>query len=149
MINYSLAQAEDMERITRLLQVNNLPYSDIKESPVEFIVAKTGDDLIGCIGLEQYGREGLLRSFAVEPHLQNKGIGKELYTRLLHHASNNNIKTLHLLTDTARDYFAKMGFSHTDRNQAPDAISRSSEFAGLCPVSSTYMILDTISEYAG
>ena len=148
MINYSSAQEKDQEKITRLLKINNLPYSDLQESGVEFIVAKDGDTVIGCIGLEKYGHEGLLRSFAVEPDLQNKGIGKELYTQLLRRAANSNLKTLHLLTDTAKDYFARTGFRQTDRSKAPETISNSREFTSLCPSSSTYMVLDIIPAHA-
>lgn len=148
MINYTMAQEKDLEGIIQLLKINDLPFSDIQESQVEFIVAKNGNDIIGCIGLEKYDGEGLLRSFAVLPELQNKGIGRELYIRLLRYACDSSIKTLHLLTDTAKDYFGKIGFNPANRDNAPGKIRNSREFTALCPVSSTYMVLHTASEYA-
>jgi amino-acid N-acetyltransferase len=148
MITYTLAEMKDLENIERLLNRSNLPFSDIRESTVDFIVAKDDHEIIGCIGLERHHTEGLLRSFAVENNFRNKGIGKELYHRLLHYASQNNIKTVHLLTTTAKDYFLKTGFGIASRTNAPEAIRNTKEFAGLCPSSSVYMTLEEISEYA-
>lgn len=144
MISYTPATETDLEAIYQLLEMNNLPHSDLKESPVTFFVARNNGKVLGCIGLEQYGADGLLRSFAVNPDQQGNGIGKELYKTLLAYAANNRITTIHLLTNTARDYFSKIGYRLADRNLAPQKIAASAEFAGLCPASSTYMVLDTI-----
>jgi amino-acid N-acetyltransferase len=145
MISYKLASEADLKAIYQLLMINNLPYSDIMDSHITFLVARDDVKIVGCIGLERYGNAGLLRSFAVHPHLQNQGIGKELYKSLVYFANRNNITTLHLLTNTASEYFRKIGFRQSNRDEAPEEIAGSTEFAGLCPVSSTYMILDTIS----
>jgi amino-acid N-acetyltransferase len=147
MINYSLAQDNDLEAITSLLKINNLPYSDIQESPVEFIVAKSSNEIIGCIGVEIYKTDGLLRSFTVENNFRNKGIGKELYHRLLSYSAQSNVKTLHLLTNTAEEYFSAQGFIVANRSKAPELIKNSKEFASLCPASSFYMVLVDISKH--
>ena len=144
MITYTIAEVEDLENITRLLRINDLPFSDIKESAIEFIVAKNDNELIGCIGLEVHGTEGLLRSFAVDNNFRKMGIGKEMYHRLLSYATQNNIRTLHLLTNTAKDYFTKTGFIAANRSKAPELINKSAEFAGLCPASSVYMVLEDV-----
>jgi amino-acid N-acetyltransferase len=145
MIRYNLASETDILAISQLLEVNNLPHTDLKESPITFYVARDDLKIVGCIGLEKYGNTGLLRSFAVAHDSQNRGIGKELYKNLVEFAKSNKITSLHLLTTTARDYFSRVGYRLADRNQAPAAIAGSAEFAGLCPASSTYMVLDTIS----
>lgn len=145
MTKYSLALETDMEAIHGLLKVNNLPHSDIQESPITFMVARDGKKVAGCIGLEMYGKAGLLRSFAVSPNLQNKGFGKALYNNLLEFARQNQMNSLHILTNTAKDYFSKIGYCIANRNDAPAEIANSAEFAGLCPASSTYMVLDPIS----
>lgn len=144
MISYNLAAEADREAIRRLLETNNLPYADLNQSPITFFVARNNGKILGCIGLEKYGNDALLRSFAVDPGQQNKGIGKELYKNLLAYAVSNHIRTIHLLTNTARDYFGRIGYRLADRNLAPQQIAASAEFAGLCPASSTYMVLDTI-----
>jgi len=144
MTHYSIAQKIDTEAISRLLESSKLPFSDIRESQVKFIVAKENDKIVGCIGLEIYGTEGLLRSFAVENNYRNRGIGKDLYNSLLAYSTENHISTLHLLTNTAREYFSKVGFMVANRSKAPETISKSSEFGSLCPSSATYMVLEDV-----
>jgi amino-acid N-acetyltransferase len=147
MITYPFSDKNDIESIAQLLKKNDLPYSDIVESQVEFIVAKNDIKIIGCIGIEKYGAESLLRSFVVDSNYRKKGFGKELYNRLLLHGVQNEIKTLHLLTTSAKEYFIKVGFGIHDRNRAPEIIQNSTEFKSLCPSSSVYMVLKDISKH--
>lgn len=79
MITYSFYTNNDLDDISTLLKGNKLPYEDIRTSNVRFIIARNEEQLMGCIGLENYGTDGLLRSFAVAQSLQNKGYGKALY----------------------------------------------------------------------
>lgn len=148
MITYKLAEKKDFDSIENLLKNNKLPYSDIRKIAIDFIVAKKDNEIIGCIGLEKFETESMLRSFAVDDKFKNIGIGKEMYNRILSYAHQNNIKNLHLLTNTAREYFLKVGFVVSDRNKAPQVIKETTEFSELCPASSTYMVLENISEHA-
>jgi len=147
MITYTIANAEDIEAITALLDQNNLPVSDIRENTIDFIVAINNSKIIGCIGLEKKGDHGLLRSFAVESEFRNRSIGIELYHRILKQALLFNIKTMHLLSDTASEYFSKVGFVVAERKNAPYEIAETIEFSSLCPVSSKYMVLEDIAKY--
>ncbi len=140
MITYSFYTNNNLDEISNLLRENKLPYEDIRASNVRFITARNEEQLVGCIGLEQYGTEGLLRSFAVVQALQNKGYGKALFNKLIEYSTDSGIKTLHLLTNTAREYFLKNGFSVKGRDDAPDVILSTMEFKSLCPSSSTYMV---------
>jgi amino-acid N-acetyltransferase len=146
MITYTFADKIDLENIANILKKNDLPFSDLQESPVDFILAKKKLDIYGCIGLEKYGTEGLLRSFVIDPEYRKKGIGKTLYNHMLAYAVQNKIKTLHLLTTTAKDYFLNTGFSVKDRSIAPKIIQDTVEFKSLCPASSTYMALEMYSK---
>jgi amino-acid N-acetyltransferase len=147
MITYIFSDKNDLGNITLLLKESNLPYGDIEESDVHFIIANENNQIIGCIGLEKYETEGLLRSFAVDRHFQGKGLGYELFNRLLVYAVQNGIQTLHLLTTTAKDYFIKTGFHMGKRSNAPEVIQNSKEFKSICPSSSNYMVLEDISTY--
>jgi amino-acid N-acetyltransferase len=147
MITYYIANSEEVEDIIHLLEQNNLPVSDIRENAIDFIVAKNYGKIIGCVGLEKKGDHGLLRSLAVEREFRNLGIGTELYNRILKHAFQFQIKSMHLLTDTAGVYFSKAGFVVMDRKEAPHKITETSEFSSLCPVSSQYMVLVDIAKY--
>src|SRR4030042_3963373 len=116
-MTFSIATKKDLKKIQNLLKINDLCYSDIGEQPTkDFIVVKSNSDqIIGCIGLEKYGSEGLLRSLAVRVEFRMKGYGKQLCHQLLSYATKNGGKTLNLLTMTAEKYFEKMGFKRRDR----------------------------------
>lgn len=147
MTTYNLANKVDVEAIACLLEKNKLPFSDIGENVIDFIVGRKDCKIIGCVGMEKYGDHGLLRSFAVDSECRNPGVGKELYYRILKRALQFNIKTMHLLTDSANEYFSKVGFVATDRKNAPLEITKTAEFSRLCTVSSTYMVLEDIAKY--
>src|SRR5690606_21425360 len=106
---------------------------------VEFISAYEAGKLIGCIGVEKYGDEGLLRSFAVEDAYRGRGIGNNLLAKLLEFCRRKGIMQLHLLTTTADEYFLKKGFEIANIESAPAPIKATTEFSLLCPSSSVYM----------
>ncbi|MFT2008109.1 arsenic resistance N-acetyltransferase ArsN2 [Pontibacter sp. 13R65] len=132
----------EIDKIEKLLKTNNLPYEDIISSKVEFITFKSNEALVGCIGIEKYGEDGLLRSLAVGDEYKNTGIGKKLLNELISKCKNEGITKLHLLTTTADKYFAKKGFKYSERTNAPKAILNSKEFLEICPSSSVYMMME-------
>jgi len=128
--------------IIELLKGNKLPYKDIISSKVEFLTHKVGEILVGCIGIENYGKDALLRSFAVDDVYKSAGIGKKLLTELILSSKEKGVKKLHLLTTTADIYFAKHGFLSVARNNVPEKILESKEFSEICPSNSIYMVLE-------
>jgi amino-acid N-acetyltransferase len=140
MITYSVSAQEDLPAIVELLSENLLPSIDIHHHLANFIVAKSDGHIIGTIGVEKHGNEGLLRSLAVSSDFRNQKIGQELYQRLTLLAAENDIKRFHLLTTTAEKYFSRLDFKMKDRNEAPEEIKNTLEFSSLCPASSTYMV---------
>src|SRR6185295_4203661 len=141
-ITYRLAENGDLEKIKGLLTRAELPVDDINASKIDFVVATNGSsDLIGCIGLERYGADGLLRSFAVDPAYRGTGIGHELLHRLLSRDGKSELHNVHLLTTTAERFFDRYGFRVVSREEAPASIKDTVEFTSLCPSSSTYMVL--------
>jgi amino-acid N-acetyltransferase len=145
-IQYRFADKNDIPTIVNLLRNNNLPAGDIDENRIDFLVAiNSADKIIGCIGIEKYSEEALLRSFAVDEDYQKKNIGAELLGRLFKISGESGIKTLHLLTTTAETYFKAKGFITSDRNSAPLSIKQTTEFTSLCPASSVYMYNKNIS----
>jgi amino-acid N-acetyltransferase len=49
---------------------------------------------------------------------------------------------LYLLTTTARDFFAALGWRVVDRREVPEVIKATAEYSRLCPDSATCMRLD-------
>lgn len=130
----------DLTSIKNLLKDNQLPYEDLEESQVAFITKEKEGTLIGCIGVETFGAEGLLRSFAVVDAHKGTGIGKQLLDELCENGQRQGIQKMHLLTTTADAYFKRYGFTVAERSQAPTAIAQSKEFSNICPSSAVYMV---------
>ena len=141
-IDYTHAKPDDKTEIIELIKSCNLPYEDLNTEKLKsFIIAKSDGEIIGCIGMEFFKEHGLLRSLAVNERFRNQKIGSELYSRLISFSAQSGVKTIHLLTTTAENFFNRKGFSKSGRSAAPEAIKNSVEFSTLCPLSSVYMIL--------
>lgn len=140
-VRFTLVSAAQLDAVRALLDRVRLPAEDIGRSNQTFIGALAGDELVGCVGLEQYGADSLLRSLAVAPRMQGSGMGKKLYAQALLEAERSGTKALYLLTATAAPFFAKVGFSPIDRALAPGSVTASPEFQSLCPASAVCMRL--------
>ena len=136
-MNYSYANAKDLNAIASLLRECNLPSNDLTEHLIHFIVAKEKDRLIGCIGLELEGP--LLRSLAVDADHRGRGIARELCARLFAHARQEGAREIYLLTNTAANFFDSEGFQRKDRQEAPEVIAKHKQFTELCPSSAVLM----------
>jgi len=131
--SFTFALPEDLEAVGRLLRECGLPHEDIHKHLSGLIVAKNDGRLLGTIALEVYKQAGLLRSLAVAPKERNRGLGRELYGRIVAYAQLRGVTTLYLLTTTASGYFSKLGFQFMDRAGVPAEIASTEEFCSLCP----------------
>ena len=139
----TLAHAtNDVEEIKDLLLRSELPFNDISGYLENFLVAKSDNKIIGTVGLEIYGKSGLLRSLAVSESFRNKEVGKKLYDAIIKFADENYIKEIYLLTTTADEYFNKLGFHTINRNEVPESIQNTTEFSSLCPSTAVCMYKD-------
>jgi len=132
-IQYVAAQDKDLEAVTQLLSTCHLPYQDLLLPLKYFVLAKSAGNLLGCVGLELYGRYGLLRSLAVLEHYRNAKIGNTLVNHILELAQANGISELYLLTNSAQGYFERQGFRVKDREFVPLEVKMSQQFSILCP----------------
>ncbi len=131
----------DRVRVFELLSQCELPSSDLQKSDLETFFG-CGDEVNpdGIIGLEQYGVYGLLRSLAVAPEARNQGCAKLLVIKVEEFSKTRGIKTIYLLTTTAKQFFSRLGYSEVERQSVPDAIKATAEFSSLCPDSATVMV---------
>lgn len=135
------AKQTDVPAIEALLVASDLPTSGVKESLSGFLVAESGQQIVGVVGLEQCGRYGLLRSTAVAPQWRGKHIAKQLVEQVIARAEAEGIHALYLLTTTAERYFPSFGFTVTTRDTVPESIKATDEFREACPASATVMCL--------
>ena len=136
-----ITKASDNHRslVIALLQAEKLPVEDLPASLDNFFVALNEDKVIGAIGLEQYGNNGLLRSMVVSKEHRNKNIASSLVEKLENYGSTLGVSAMYLLTETAPGYFEKKGYQKINREEVPAALQASSEFSHVCPVSAIVM----------
>lgn len=138
------AGERDWPAIQRLLAEAGLPADDLDAASLDgFLVAcdpaAPPPGIAGVIGLQAFGRTGLLRSLAVEPGSRGAGIGAELVAALEEQASAAGVTDLWLLTIDAEVFFWKLDYRIVDRGTAPEVIRSTPEFTGLCPASAHLM----------
>ena len=133
------AKPEEKESVVNLLKEANLLVEDLPDGLRNFLLAKQGGMLVGVAGLELFGHVGLLRSVAVSPTHQGKGIAGQLVAQLLSDADKQGLQEIYLITTTADRYFDRYGFAPVNREQAPEAIQQTKQFSGLCPSSAVVM----------
>jgi amino-acid N-acetyltransferase len=133
------ARPEDLPLISGLLEESALSPDGVTEFLEHFRVACTGERLVGIVGIEPYGREGLLRSLAVSSSQRSTGVGTLLLGDAVGHARLIGIRRLVLLTTTAAGYFTRHGWRTIDRSSVTGGVISSSQFRGACPSTATCM----------
>ena len=140
-ISITPAQSRDEPAIKHLLADCGLPGDDITAAHLEhFLVHKENSRLIGVVGLEQGGKDALLRSLAVSEDRRGRGLARALVGHAERQARAAGVESLYLLTTTADEFFAALGYRVTQRDSAPKSLQETAEFAGLCPASSVCMV---------
>jgi amino-acid N-acetyltransferase len=112
---------------------------DLAQGERTFLLALNGEEIAGCVAVEQYKTAGLLRSLAVRTEWKGNGVGKTLVEKAETWAAANGMTHLYLLTTTAAGYFPSLGWKITERVSVPPAIAAGTEFASVCPASAVCM----------
>ena len=97
-MNIRKAKESDLEVIRNLLDAEGLCVDDLDSHLSHFLVAEREGVLAGTVGLEPYGRIGLLRSLCVREDERRRGIASSLMETIESQASNSGIEMLYLLT---------------------------------------------------
>jgi N-acetylglutamate synthase-like GNAT family acetyltransferase len=127
------AKPGDAPTIAALLREAGLPHEDFAKHLAHFVVARRGGVLVGAVGAEVCGPDALLRSLVVARGQRGAGLGDALMRRLEVEAATWGVTRWWLLTTTAEAFFVKRGFRTTARSEAPERITATEEFRGLCP----------------
>jgi arsenate reductase len=133
------ALEEDLPAMDELLRVSGLSGEEMDKFLPHFFVATDHGEIIGVVGIEPYGTDGLLRSVAVSPAHRSHGVGDLLVGRAIEHARSLGIGRLILLTTTADRYFTARGFRRIARESVSGAVTGSLQFRGSCPASAVVM----------
>lgn len=139
-VSIRLAKLYDLAQVKEFLLQANLPVEKIEEKFDNFILLfDLQSKLIGCAGLEIYNSFGLIRSVAIAKSFQNKKLGSLLVNNIEELARKKEILVIYLLTETAERFFTKHGYNIVSRNEVPEEIQNSFEYASSCKVSALVM----------
>jgi amino-acid N-acetyltransferase len=133
------AEPADAADIAALLKASNLPVDGLDAALAHGLVASRDGGLIGCVALELYDENALLRSLAIVPELRGQGLGGVLTRKVLDLARTLGARDVYLLTETAGGFFPRFGFAAEDRSNAPAALKNSVEFRSACPANALMM----------
>ena len=134
------ARPHDLRGALDLLGRSELTEQDVAERWGHYFVVREDDGrVVGVAGLEIHGEDGLLRSVAVDPDYRGQGLAASLVEAAIERAKRVELRSVYLLTTTARDYFARRGFADCPREEAPVAIRESWEFRTGCPSTAAFM----------
>ena len=126
--------------VEALLADAQLPVADLSSSrSLGLLGFRERGRLVGVVGVELYGSVGMLRSLVVAPAHRNTGLGMTLVSNAETKAAEQGVESLYLLTTTAAQFFARLGYEAVPRSEAPAVIAATAQFSELCPASSTFM----------
>lgn len=133
MIDLKAADEKDYAAVCDLLEAAKLPTEGVEDHFETFVKLVDRNVLVGAAGLEVYGQKALLRSVVVSQDVRGRGYGRRLIDAIRTRAQKKGITELFLLTETAQDFFAHLGFEVIAREEADVEVRRSEEFESLCP----------------
>jgi amino-acid N-acetyltransferase len=135
-----LSASPPEHRVRELLQAAALPVADLSAAHLEhFFGCGEADAPQGVVGVELHGEDALLRSLAVAERARGKGCGAALVAQAERHAREQGAKRIYLLTTTAAKYFERLGYRPLPRDEVPETIRATQEFAALCPASAAVL----------
>jgi amino-acid N-acetyltransferase len=133
------AREEDSPAIVALLAQHQLPCDGVRDRIDSTVVARDDGRVVATAALEIYGDGVLLRSVAVAPDVQGRGVGRDVIRAVLRMAKQRCAPAAYLLTTTAPDYFPRFGFERIARTDVPPLVRTSIEFTSACPATAVVM----------
>jgi amino-acid N-acetyltransferase len=127
------AQPSDAADVAALLAACGLAGEGAPADLQHFTVAREGGRLVGVIGLEVVGTDGLMRSLAVAPEQQGRGIARRLYASLLAQASRLGLRRLYVLSTGTPGFLAMLGFRSVPPEAVPEGIRATTAYRNLPP----------------
>lgn len=126
------ATSADYPAIEALLIEAGLPLDGARGAFGTGVIARAEGRVVAGAALERYGRHGLLRSVVVAPDARARGVGRAVVAAAEALAIADGIDELYLITETAVDWFPRLGYAPIDRALAAEAVGESVEFTTAC-----------------
>jgi amino-acid N-acetyltransferase len=132
-VSIDRADRADVSAVEALLADASLPLDGAAEAIARAgVVARVGGTVVGAAALELYGAAGLLRSVVVSADHRGTGLGRAVVAAAEALARDEGVRDLYLLTETAIDWFPRLGYTPVERAVAIAAVGASIEFTTVC-----------------
>jgi amino-acid N-acetyltransferase len=125
----------------KLVSASGLPLGGMEDSEL-WCIKGEGGGILGVAGLETWGRQGLLRSVAVDKDHRKEGVGTALVKQIIAEARKKKMGEVFLITETAPLFFERMGFNAIDRSRVRGGVLDSVEFKEVCSETAPVMLMD-------
>lgn len=139
MLDSRPTRSEELSHLEALLKAHKLCFNDLESQGVELFSVTKEDALVGYFGYEVFGEDALFRSFIVVPEQRTKNYGKLMWEMAKKQLKESKVKHIYLLTNTATEFFLKVGYKLFERTKVPDVIAQTSEFTTFCATDSVCM----------
>ena len=126
------ATRADATSVELLLRDANLPLEGAADALSLGVVARDGEAVVAAAAVERYGDAGLLRSVVVSRDHRGTGLGRAIVAAAESLAREDGVRDLYLVTETAVDWFPRLGYQVVDRPEADAAVGASVEFTTVC-----------------
>jgi UDP-N-acetylmuramate: L-alanyl-gamma-D-glutamyl-meso-diaminopimelate ligase len=138
------ARRGDMPAVRELLAKVGLRLGDVADEEARwFFVLENEDGVVGCVALEVFNDDAILRNLAVTEDHRGGGYGWMLADMAVNHARYRGVRRIYLLTESASDFFAaKFGFRVVDRSTVSHEVAASSVFRASSDTKFVAMRLD-------
>jgi amino-acid N-acetyltransferase len=131
-VSIERARPTDLPAVEALVSGAGLPLDGLGGAFSRCVVARDGDAIVASAAIERYGSAGLLRSVAVAADRRGSGIGQAIVGAAEDLGRTEGMTELYLLTETAADWFPRLGYAVVAREVAGDAVGASIEFTTVC-----------------
>ena len=138
------AQRADMASVRSILASVGLADEAARDDQFpSFYVLRNEKGTVGCVALEVYGDDAILRALAVDPECRGAGYGWMLADMAVGQARWRGVRRIYLLTESASDFFAaKFGFRVVDRSTLGKHVAAAETFSQASGAGRVAMRLD-------
>jgi len=128
------AGPDDIAEIRALLERLGLDWDDLSDADFRnFFILTNETGFVGCVAIEVYGEDAVLRSLAVRSDARGHGYGWMLADTAINQTRRRGVRRLYLVTArNATDFFAeKHGFRIVDPSVIAAPVVQSPSFQGI------------------
>jgi UDP-N-acetylmuramate: L-alanyl-gamma-D-glutamyl-meso-diaminopimelate ligase len=120
----------DMIEVRGLLERVSLPSGGARDADHgSYFILRNEHGVAGCVALDVFGDDAILRDLSVDPDHRGAGYGWMLADAAVAEARHRGVRRIYLLTEHASDFFAaKLGFRVVDRSTVSPAVAGTTTF---------------------